>query len=103
MIRHNASLTMGLPMSFTDPIPSTSTASSPGPESPYQCLLYQHKLLNQLAEGEGILVKEWDGLFEKCYVCDKYMLEAVFQAHSRDCWYMSDEEPESDTDEWGMH
>lgn len=42
---------------------------------------------------------EWDGVVEKCYVCNKFMLEAVFKEHSQSCWYISDEE--SEMDEWG--
>ena len=42
---------------------------------------------------------DWDGVVEKCYVCDKIMLSAVFRAHGRDCWHLSDE---SDADKWGM-
>jgi hypothetical protein len=60
-------------------------------------------ILYRLAEGEGIATQEWDGVLEKCYVCDKWMLEAVFQHHSRDCWHtISDEETESEPDRWGM-
>ena len=69
-----------------------------------QRLQDQRDILYRLAEGEGIATQEWDGVLEKCYVCDKWMLEAVFQHHSRDCqcWHISDEEPESEPDRWGM-
>lgn len=102
-----------LPTSFaaSAPIASTSkgvptrtvTASNPlaGPDTPHQRLMDQRELLDQLSEGEGIPINEWDGLFEKCYICKKFMLEAVFKAHSRDCWHMSDEESEVDADKWG--
>ena len=38
-------------------------------------------------------------------MCDKYMLEAVFKAHNRVCWHMSDEESELEDapDEWGKY
>ena len=83
------------------PIASTSTASAsnPGPESAHQRLLDQCEILDRLAEGEGVPMDEWDGVLEKCYLCNKVMLEAVFQAHSRDCGDMSVEE--SRVDEWG--
>ena len=42
---------------------------------------------------------EWDGVVEKCYLCNKFMLEAVFKEHVQSCWYISDEE--SEIDEWG--
>ena len=93
------------------PIASTSkgdpTASNPGPDSPgphqaeHQRLLDQCEILERLAEGEGIQMDEWDGVVEKCYVCSKFMLEAVFKAHSQDCWHMSDSDEESQVDEWG--
>ena len=67
-----------------------------------QRLQDQRDILSRLAEGEGIATQEWDGVLEKCYVCDKWMLEAVFQHHSQDCWYISDEEPEIEPDRWGM-
>ena len=69
-----------------------------------QHLQDQLDILYRLAEGEGIAAQEWDGVLEKCYVCDKWMLEAVFHHHSRDCcqWHISDEEPESEPDRWGM-
>ena len=67
-----------------------------------QRLQDQRDILYRLAEGEGIATQEWDGVLEKCYVCDKWMLEAVFQHHSGDCWHISDEEPESEPDQWGM-
>ena len=46
---------------------------------------------------------EWEGVVEKCFLCNKFMLEAVFRAHllRGNCWYLSDEEPESEADEWG--
>jgi hypothetical protein len=75
------------------------TASNPGPDTPHQRLLDQREILDQLADGEGIPMSEWEGLFEKCYICKKFMLEAVYKAHSRDCWGVSDEE--SEVDEWG--
>ena len=62
-------------------------------ESPSQC-----DILDQLAEGEGIPTDEWDGVVEKCYVCNKFMLEAVFKAHCQDFWNVSDEE--SQLNEW---
>jgi len=74
--------------------------SNPGRPGPDCRLQDQCEILERLAEGEGIATQEWDGVFEKCYVCDKWMLEAVFQAHTRNCWHMSDEE--SDADKWGM-
>lgn len=94
---------MALPISSAAPIASTSkgdpTPSNPGPDSPHQRLLDQREILDRLAEGDGVTMDEWDGLVEKCYVCNKYMLEAVFQVHSRECWLMSEEE--SEVDEWG--
>ena len=94
-------------MSFqVAPIASTSkkdpgpTAVNPGPDTPHQRLQDQREILDRLAEGEGIPMDEWDGLVEKCYVCNQFMLEAVFKAHSRDCWHtISDEE--SEPDKWG--
>jgi hypothetical protein len=86
----------------------TSTRSNPGRQVPDcvsipQRLQVQRDILYRLAEGEGIATQEWDGVLEKCYVCDKWMLEAVFQHHSRDCWHtISDEETESEPDRWGM-
>ena len=74
----------------------------PGPDSLGQRLQDQCEILDRLVEGEGIATQEWEGVIEKCFVCDKWMLEAVFQAHSWDCWHLSDEEPESDADKWGM-
>ena len=83
------------------PIASTSIVSNPcpSPESPHKRLLAQREILDRLAEGEGVPMDEWDGILEKCYVCNKFLLEAVFKAHSRDCWHVSDEE--SEPDEWG--
>lgn len=79
--------------------PIASTSNNPGPDSPHQRLLDQREILDRLAEGEGIPVDEWDGVVEKCYVCNQIMLESVFKDHSRDCWNVSDEE--SQVDEWG--
>ena len=62
----------------------------------HQRLLDQRDILDRLAEGEGIAAHEWDGVVEKCFVCNKTMLEAVLQAHSRDCWHISDVESEVD-------
>ena len=71
--------------------------SNPGPVS----LKDQCDILDRLAEGEGIPAHEWAGVVERCYICDKTMLGAVFRAHSRDCWHMSDDE--SEPDEWGCN
>ena len=94
---------MALPISSAVSIASTSkedlNVSNPGPDSPHQHLLDQRKIHDQLVEGDGVTMEEWDGLVEKCYLCNKYMLEAIFQAHSQDCWLMSEEE--SEVDEWG--
>lgn len=95
---------MALPISFAASAPIASTSNgdpitSPGPDTPHQRLLDQREILDRLAEGDVVTMDEWDGLVEKCYVCNKYMLEAVFRAHSRDCWHMSEEE--SEVDEWG--
>jgi hypothetical protein len=99
-------------MTFTDaPFASTSngesTASSSRPVSPSkrleaqrQRLLEQRDVLDRLSEGEGIAKDEWDGLVEKCYVCNKIMLEAFFKLHSRECWHLSEEE--SEVDKWGI-
>jgi hypothetical protein len=98
-------------MSSASPIASTSrdsepSASNPGPVSTSQHqrqrLQDQCDILDRLAEGEGIATYEWDGVIEKCLVCDKIMLEAVFKDHRRECWHVSDDEPESESDEWGM-
>jgi hypothetical protein len=78
------------------------TASNPGPDTPHQRLLDQREILDQLADGEGIHMNEWEGLFEKCYMCKKFMLEAVYKAHIRDCWdenMMDIEESESEVDQ----
>ena len=87
------------------PIASTSkgdSVSNPGPAvSSHQRLLDQREILDRLGEGEGIPNDEWDGVVEKCYLCNEFMLEAVFKDHSWSCWHMSDEEPESGADEWG--
>lgn len=71
------------------------------PDSPSltQRIRDQREILNRLVKGEGIATHEWDGVLEKCFVCDKWMLEAIFRTHS-DCWLMSDEE--SEPDNWGM-
>lgn len=104
-------------MTFTDaPFASTSGApfasmsneeSDPRPvssskrlQAQRQRLLDQRDILDRLLEGEGIAEHEWDGLVKKCFVCDKIMLEAVFQVHSRECWHLS--EDKSEVDEWGM-
>jgi hypothetical protein len=42
-------------------------------------------------------VHEWDGLVEKCFICDKIMLEAVFQVHTRECRHLSEDESDIDT------
>ena len=85
------------------------TASHPSPvslspskrlQNQRQHLLDQHEILDWLAEGEGVAPDEWDGVIERCYVCDKIMLEAVFKDHSRDCWHLSDDD-ESEPDQWG--
>ena len=70
--------------------------------SPSQHLhfLDQCDILDRLAEGEGIAAHEWDGVVEKCFMCNKTMLGAVLQAHSRDCWHVSDDE--SEVDKLGM-
>jgi hypothetical protein len=73
--------------------------SNPGWPRPDSRLQDQREILERLAEGEGIATQEWNGVLEKCYVCDKWMLEAVFRAHGRKCWHMSDEE--SEPDKWG--
>jgi hypothetical protein len=95
-------------MSRSLAIASTSKGpSNPGPEpdSPSQRLHNQREILDRLAEGEGIAEVEWEGVVEKCYVCSKTMLEAVFQAHSRDCWHVSvsDDELENEPDKWGCN
>jgi hypothetical protein len=94
-------------MSFPAPTASTSkrdpTATNSGPVtpvSPSQRLQDQRDILDRLAEGEGIATHEWEGVVEKCSVCDKVMLEAVFRPHSRDCWHISDEE--SEVDRWAV-
>lgn len=98
-------------MSSAAPIASTSkgnpNASNPSPVSlskrlqdQRQRLLDQRDILERLADGEGIATHEWDGVVEKCFVCNKVMLEAIFHVHTRDCWHLS--EDESDVDRWGM-
>ena len=89
--------------SFAAPNASTSredpTMSNTNPANPNQRLLDQREVLDRLAEGEAIPMDEWDGVVEKCYLCNKFMLEAVYADHGWSCWYMSDEE--SEVDEWG--
>jgi len=112
-IRRNPSSSQALwspttPESFTTPITSTSASTQavsnpgPSPDSLSQHLQDQRDILDRLAEGDGIAMQEWDGVLETCYVCDKVLLEAVFKAHSRDCWHMSDSDEESEPDKWGM-
>jgi hypothetical protein len=66
-----------------------------------QRLLDQREILDQLADGDAVAMDEWDGVIEKCFVCDKIMLEAVFKDHSRNCWHLSDDE--SKADKWGEY
>lgn len=88
---------MTLPTASTAPV--TPVASTSKGDQTHQRLLDQREILDRLAEGEEIPMDEWDGVIEQCYVCNKFMLEAVFEAHFRSCWHMSDEE--SGADEWG--
>lgn len=89
------------------PIASTSkrepTATNSGPVSPSQRLQDQCEILDRLAEGEGISMQEWDGVVGKCFVCDKIMLEAVLEAHGRDCWHAHASASELDADKWGQY
>jgi hypothetical protein len=92
-------------MSFATSAPIASTskdpiASNPAQDSTHERLLDQRDVLDRLAEGEGIAAEEWDGVVERCYVCNKFMLEAVFQGHTRDCWHVSDDSDDV-PDEWG--
>ena len=68
-----------------------------------QRLQDQRDILYRLADGEGIGTQEWDGVLEKCDVCEKWMLEAIFQHHNWDCWHISDEDLESEPDRWGEY
>lgn len=95
-------------MSFQVAAPIASSSKqdpgpASGPDTPHQRLLDQRDILDRLAEGEGIPMDEWNGLVEKCYVCKKFMLEAVFKAHNRDCWFdvRVPDDVETEVDEWG--
>jgi hypothetical protein len=107
-------------MSFPAPTASTSkrdpTATNSGPVTPVspsrrlqdqrQRLLDKRDILERLAEGEGIAMHEWDGVVEKCFVCNKIMLEAVFRDHGRDCWHADAGDEggdESEPHKWGMY
>ena len=89
-----------------------STSSNPGqpvPDSLTQRLQDQREslreILDRLAYGEGIATQEWDGVFEKCFVCEKWMLEAVFRTHIEGCWHLTlseEDSDESEADKWGM-
>ena len=106
MVRRNPALSLP---TFAAPVASTSkgglTASHPNPvmQSSDKRLQDQRDILDRLADGEALAEDEWDGVIEKCFVCDKVMLEAVFKKHSRDCWHLSEDEIEieADSDKWG--
>ena len=107
MVRRNPAFKLSLP-TFATPVASTSkgelTTSHPNPvkQSSGKRLQDQCDILDRLADGEALAKDEWDGVIEKCFVCDKWMLEAVFKTHSRDCWDVSESEEENDPDQWGM-
>ena len=110
MVRRNPAFKLSLP-TFATPVASTSkgelTTSHPNPvkQSSGKRLQDQCDILDRLADGEALAKDEWDGVIEKCFVCDKIMLEAVFKKHSRDCWHLSDDELEieADSDKWGEY
>ena len=89
------------PALITSTSKGKSTASNPSQRIQDQRDILD-EILDRLAEGEGIAKREWDGVLKKCFVCDKWMLEAVFKTHSRDCWDVSESEEENDPDQWGM-
>lgn len=85
-----------MPEPSAAPIVSTSN-SGPTVSNTESRLRDQREILERLAEGEEIATQEWNGVLKKCYVCDKWMLEAFFQAHGLDCWHDEESEP----DKWG--